>query len=155
MIYAILLKLSIVNLTASTEPKFMSLKSKLVNLHIGPGLNYPVNWIYTCKGLPIEVMREFGIWRYTRDHNGDVGWIHKKLLSEKRYVLIVGNNKIFENPNIKSPIAAFVESGITAQVIQCNKNWCNIIINKSYKGWIKRRFLWGIYPQEMLSKKQQ
>src|SRR5690606_37092212 len=35
-------------------PRFVSLKSNRVNLRIGPGLNYPVEWLYLKSGVPME-----------------------------------------------------------------------------------------------------
>src|ERR1700739_935909 len=40
-------------------PRFVSLRSDLVNLRVGPGENYPIEWVLTRKEMPVEIVREF------------------------------------------------------------------------------------------------
>jgi len=65
-------------------PRFVSLKSGRVNARIGPGVNYPVDWLYLKPGLPVEITQEFENWRRVRDSDGSEGWINQSLLSGKR-----------------------------------------------------------------------
>ena len=65
-------------------PRFVSLKSGRVNSRIGPGVNYPVDWLYLKSGLPMEITQEFDTWRRVRDSDGSEGWINQSLLSGKR-----------------------------------------------------------------------
>ena len=65
-------------------PRFVSLKSGRVNSRIGPGVNYPVDWLYLKPGLPMEIIQEFDNWRRVRDSDGSEGWINQSLLSGKR-----------------------------------------------------------------------
>jgi SH3-like domain-containing protein len=74
-------------------PRFVSLRSDEVNLRTGPGTNYPVEWVYVRRGLPVEIIAEFDNWRKVRDIEGTVGWIHKSLLSGKRMAVILGEEE--------------------------------------------------------------
>ena len=65
-------------------PRFVSLKSGRVNSRIGPGVNYPVDWLYLKSGLPMEIIQEYDNWRRVRDSDGAEGWINQSLLSGKR-----------------------------------------------------------------------
>lgn len=38
-------------------PRFVTLKSKRVNLRIGPGTDYAVSWMYLKSGLPVEIIQ--------------------------------------------------------------------------------------------------
>src|SRR5262245_11232862 len=69
-------------------PRFVSLKSSEVNLRTGPGIRYPVRWIYHKKWLPMEVIDEFEHWRRIRDVSGESGWVHKTLLSGRRTAIV-------------------------------------------------------------------
>ena len=51
-------------------PRFVSLKSDRVNVRKGPGTNYPIAWVFSRAGLPVEVIREFENWRQIRDSEG-------------------------------------------------------------------------------------
>ena len=65
-------------------PRFVSLKSGSVNSRIGPGVNYPVDWLYLKPGLPMEIIQEYDNWRRVRDADGAEGWINQSLLSGER-----------------------------------------------------------------------
>ena len=65
-------------------PRFVSLKSGRVNSRIGPGVNYPVDWLYLKPGLPMEIIQEYDNWRRVRDSDGSEGWINQSLLSGRR-----------------------------------------------------------------------
>ena len=54
-------------------PRFVTLADVQVNARAGPGFRFPINWVYVRKGLPVEVIDEFGHWRRTRDVDGDAG----------------------------------------------------------------------------------
>ena len=65
-------------------PRFVSLKSDKVNMHIGPAKTYEVKWLYQRAGLPVEITAEFETWRRIRDADGTEGWVYHSLLSGRR-----------------------------------------------------------------------
>src|SRR5262245_43036440 len=67
----------------------VSPKSDRVYLRQGPGTDYPIAWVFQRAGLPVEVIREFEVWRQVRDASGTVGWVHSSLLSGRRTALIL------------------------------------------------------------------
>ena len=68
-------------------PRFVSLKSNDVNLRVGPSINYPIDIKYIQKNLPIEIIDEFDVWRKIKDHEKNIGWLHKSLIKGDRFVL--------------------------------------------------------------------
>ena len=56
-------------------PRFASLKTDEVNLRSGPGLRYPIEWVYKRRDLPVEIQREFEVWRLVADSDGVKGWV--------------------------------------------------------------------------------
>ena len=56
-------------------PRFVTLKSKRVNLRIGPSADYAVSWLYLKQGLPVEIIQEYDNWRRVRDADGTEGWV--------------------------------------------------------------------------------
>ena len=73
-------------------PRFVSLKSDVVNMRVGPGHEYPLQWVYLRKNLPLKVISEFDVWRKVVDHEGETGWVHGQLVSLKRYGVITSSN---------------------------------------------------------------
>src|SRR6266446_9067351 len=73
-------------------PRFVSLKSDKVNVHIGPAKNYEVKWVYQRAGLPVEIVAEFENWRRIRDSDGTEGWVYHSLLSGKRTGMVIAKD---------------------------------------------------------------
>lgn len=74
-------------------PRFASLRSHKVNIHVGPGSDFPTAWTFQRQGLPIEIIAEFDTWRQIRDMEGTTGWVHKSLLIGKRTAIVVSAEK--------------------------------------------------------------
>lgn len=130
-------------------PRFVSLAKDEVVVRTGPGLKYPMKWIYKRKALPVEVIQEFDTWRKIRDVDGDDGWVHQSLLSGKRSVLIKGEAgaSLRKENETESNVLAVFEPNVVALVEQCAKEWCEVS-SGGYNGWVSRKFLWGIYDAE-------
>lgn len=130
---------------SSENTRFVSSKSDEINTRRGPGPKYPVEWIIIKKNEPFEVIRDFGQWRNIRDRNGELGWVHSSLLSNKRYVII--NSK--ENIDLKklkssnSKTIAYLEPELRCSLKSCKDNWCKINCG-SNTGWVRKNTLWGV-----------
>lgn len=131
-------------------PRFVSLKSNEINARVGPGPNYPVDWVYVKASLPVEIIAEFDNWRKIRDKEGIEGWVHQSMLSSKRYGIIQGaETLIYAAENVESQPLVRLEPGVLVEILKCRGEWCQVRIF-DFKGWVQRPFVWGIYPQETI-----
>ena len=132
-------------------PRFVCVRAQNAEVRVGPHKRYPIEWSIVRKNLPLEVIREFNPWRKVRYSEGTVlGGIHKNRVSGKRTVLIKKNRaKLHLSPDNSSRVKAVIEEGVVAQWLGCKEktNWCRIKINDK-EGWVDRRALWGVYPNE-------
>ncbi len=127
-------------------PRFVSLRAEEVNLRTGPGTRYPIDWIYRRRGMPVEVIDEFDIWRRVRDHEGTVGWIHRSMLTAKRTVLVTGEPRVLRRrPEAQSPGLASLEAGVIGRLEGCEQDWCRIEA-QGFDGWLRRGEVFGIGP---------
>ena len=139
----------------SPVPRFASLSSDKVHLRAGPGKQYPVKWVYQRKGYPIEIVREYDVWRKIRDHEGYSGWIYRGLLSGKRTALVIPpdsfTNTIYlhRSSSDTSDKIAIIEPRSQLDVQLCNPVWCKVSA-QGITGWISRKLLWGIYEHEVI-----
>lgn len=135
-----------------TLPRFASLRSNSIHVHVGPGKNYPIEWRFVRQGLPVEIIAEFDTWRRIRDHQGTEGWVHKSLLCGKRTIIVMGSvQNIYSKPDSQSSVVARSEPGVVATVIEAQPNWCKIEIRNDqgrFKGWVSRKQVWGMYANE-------
>lgn len=129
-------------------PRFVSLRSDEVNVRTGPGLRYPIEWVFQRASLPVEVISEFEAWRKIRDHEGNEGWIHRALLTAQRHVIIRGDIRMIRRKaDIQSRPVARLEPGVIAALEECESGWCEISA-AGYDGFIEAEALWGVYPHE-------
>jgi len=129
-------------------PRFISLASGKVYLRAGPGLRYPIRWIYTKKGMPIEVIQEFDTWRKVRDVDGDEGWVHQSLLSGRRSGIVTADENItlYKKPNLEAKSVAIIEPNVVIPLKECEKDWCKSEI-QGFDGWVEKKFIWGVYAE--------
>ncbi len=129
-------------------PRFASLRAAKVNLRAGPGLRYPVEWVYKRRGLPVMITAEFDAWRKVRDWRGTVGWIHRSMLTGKRTVIATAREVVLRRkPSKDSPAVARAEAGVIARVLVCEADWCRVQAG-GVRGWVRREALWGTLPEE-------
>jgi SH3-like domain-containing protein len=138
-------------------PRFVSLKAGRVNLRVGPGRNYAVDWLYLKPGLPMEIIQEYDNWRRVRDSEGAEGWINQSLLSGRRTAIAAPWNRgkdatvsLFAQPDETARVVALVEPGAMGQVRQCNGTWCEMTFD-AYSGWVRQAQVWGAYPGESIN----
>ena len=130
-------------------PRFVSLGSEEINVRVGPGIRYPIRFVLKKKGLPVEIIKEFDVWRQIVTFDGDKGWIHKSLLSGRRKVIIKDYTRtVYKRPKPISKAVVKLKAGVVAKLHNCKSSWCKIEAS-GYEGWIDRASIWGVYPNEI------
>jgi SH3-like domain-containing protein len=129
-------------------PRFVSLRSDLINLRVGPGQTYPIAWVLTRKGMPVEIVKEFQNWRMVKVWNDASGWIMDRMVTAERHVVVAGAVRtLHRQPDGASEIVARAEPGVVARLLECRGDWCRIEAG-SYQGWLQRGDVWGVLPGE-------
>jgi len=134
-------------------PRMVSLRSAKINGHSGPGMRYPIEWIYKQKGAPVEIISEFEYWRKIRDWEGTESWVHKVMLSERRFIKVMnsGENNIYAKPDETSRVLAKVEDGVVGEIEKCpTRDGLCLIKFDNIKGWMPRHVLFGVYKDEVI-----
>ncbi|MDG7056183.1 MAG: hypothetical protein LKM44_01695 [Wolbachia endosymbiont of Meromenopon meropis] len=122
---------------------FVSTKSNKINMRTGPGVNYPVTWIYTCKNLPLKIIEEFENWKKVCDIKEDCGWIRSNLLSNKRYAMIKENTYGYQKQNMNSKITMKIDKYAIMKIEKCSEKWCLLSFSKG-KAWIQKKCIYGV-----------
>jgi len=129
-------------------PRFVSLRSDQVNLRVGPGQTYPIEWLLTRKDMPVEIVREFQNWRMVRVWQDASGWILDRMVTAERHVIVDGGVRVMRRrPDAQSELVARAEPGVVAKLLECRGDWCRIQAG-GYQGWLQRGDVWGILPDE-------
>lgn len=131
-------------------PRFASLRANKVHMRTGPGIRYPVEWVYVFRGMPVEIVAEFDNWRRVRDWQGSEGWVHNSMLSGQRTALVTGGlQPLRRDPAPESGMIARVEERVLGRVLRCENEWCRLEV-AGKRGWMKRSHVWGVYAGETI-----
>src|SRR5258706_3921536 len=76
-------------LNSAPQRYFVSLKADKAFMREGPSDSNRIKWVYQRKGLPLEEIASFEVWRRVRHMDGEIGWIHTALLSRERTAIVV------------------------------------------------------------------
>lgn len=133
-------------------PRFVSLRTEPVNMRTGPGVRYPVTWVYQRRNLPVEVTDEFDTWRQVRDPDGVEGWVHQSMLSGQRTGLLTqDSSSLYKGSAPSSAVIAEIGAGVVVVVDRCPKQTelCLVEVDGT-KGWLRRGLFWGLYNGEFI-----
>ena len=131
-------------------PRYVSLKSNDANIRVGPSKNYPIVIKYIKKNYPLKIIEEYQEWRKVEDFKKNIGWIHKSLISGNRTGLILTSNNNIELLNtLGGKVVGKIGHGNIVKIEKCKIDWCFIEIN-SFKGWINKKYIWGVKVKEII-----
>lgn len=130
--------------TGMPMPRFAVLTRNEVNVRTGPGERYPIDWVFTRKHMPVQIVGEYEHWRKIRDFEGTEGWVHKAMLSGQKSVMFIkGGFMLRREASYNSAPVVKVEQTVTADVSECVDGWCLVEVG-GFKGWAQHDYLWGI-----------
>lgn len=131
-------------------PRFVSVKTEETNVRRGPSLTHRIDWVFQRRNMPVQVIAEYGHWRRVVDRDGMGGWIHFRLLSGNRTVIIEENLlPLRSRPDAQAPEVAVLEAGVIASLDECDATWCRLDAG-GYRGWAPKSAYWGVMPDEVL-----
>ncbi len=152
-------------------PRFASLRADAVNLRSGPGTRYPIQWVYKRRDLPVEIEREFDVWRLVQDSDGVKGWVHQATLVGTRSFVVLpaapaadapaapddasapppGSRTLRAEPRPDAAVVAILKPGVIGRIRSCaaGSDWCRVSV-RTYSGWLGRSAFWGMLPGEAI-----
>lgn len=131
-------------------PRFVSLRAGEVNLRTGPGVQYPVEWVYRKSGLPLEIIAEYKTWRKVRDWEGAQGWVHQTMLNAKRSFIVTGATRtITTQADLNARPVARMQAGVVGLLLACPSasEFCRVEVD-GFEGWLPRTDFWGVIKGE-------
>ena len=126
----------------NAEEKFLSLKKNKTNVRYGPGLDYPIKYIYRKVNLPVRQIDKKENWRRVMFLDNNSGWIHWSQLKPSNSIIAIEEKILFKKPSVFSEPFVRLEKGRLLVIKKCEEDWCNITTG-NYVGWIKVRNTWG------------
>jgi SH3-like domain-containing protein len=139
--------------TGNPLPRFAALRTDEVNLRRGPGTRYPIDWVYKRRDLPVEIEREFEVWRLIVDPDGTKGWVHQATLTGRRSFIVTGQEQVLRHdPSETSAAVARLKPGVIGHIRACDagSDWCQMQVG-DYRGYLRREEFWGALPNEAIN----
>ena len=138
---------------APAPTKFAALRYGKINMHTGPGMQYPTAWVYQRKLLPVEVLAEYDKWKKVADPDGTTGWVQETMLTDKRAFLIRGDQPkvLHHDPDAASSTVATLQPGVVGKLTACQRDWCHVKVD-DYDGWLMKADFWGAGAGEVFEK---
>ncbi len=129
-------------------PRFVSLRASEANVRRGPSLSHRIDWVFKRRDMPLQVIAEYGHWRRVIDRDGQGGWVHYRMLSGSRTVVVEGETALRSRPETDALENAMLEPGVVARLGDCNPEWCQLTAG-GYRGWAPKAVLWGVADAEI------
>ncbi len=125
-------------------PRYVTLKFGKVNARSGPGDDHRLLWVYSTRGLPVQVVAETAEWRRVCDPEGGLAWVHKRTTDGRRAVINTLNRPapLLRKPKSGAEPAAFLNVRAMASLVRCEKGWCKVKADGE-AGWVREGSLWG------------
>lgn len=131
-------------------PYWASLRAKPVNMRVGPGEDYRINWRYHREHLPLRVLRVMDGWRLVQDPDGARGWMLARFLKRERGAIVrapggspagwLGGMR--DKPDARATLMWRVAPGVTGRLGECAGEWCEFDVD-GHTGYIRADALWG------------
>ena len=130
-------------------PRFVSLRANEANVRRGPSLSHRIDWVFKRRDMPLQVIAEYGHWRRVIDRDGQGGWVHYRMLSGARTVVIEGKETALRaRPEPDALENAMLEAGVVARLEECTPDWCQLNAG-GYSGWVPKSEIWGVADAEI------
>ena len=129
----------------TSEAHAICVKASIANLRNGPGTNYQKMWeVY--KYMPFRKLGEKGNWFRVKDIDGDIHWIHKKLVTRSYKCAAVKTAKanFRTGPGTRYPQVKWSPMGLyfSMKILKSTSNWLKIMDSSGDVAWVHRSLIW-------------
>jgi len=129
--------------SGAAHAELLTVNVDTANFRDGPSLKHEV--LFTAdKYYAVEVLEKKKDWVKIRDFEGDEAWVAKRLLVDKRAVVVqVPCAIVRQGPDKKTPIAFKVDRSEGLVVHEQKGAWIEVSYIDGAKGWVHRDVVWG------------
>lgn len=125
-------------------PYWASIRAGEVNMRVGPGEDYRINWVYRRPHLPMKVLRTMEGWRLVEDPDGARGWMLARFLSRERGGFIRGEGltEMRAKGGEDARVLWRLEPGVVGKIDDCKEGWCKFEV-AGHAGFVREARVWG------------
>lgn len=125
-------------------PYWASIDTSQLNMRVGPGRDYRIEWVYERDDLPLKVLRVQEGWRFVQDPDGTEGWVTAALISADRTAYVTGEGlaAMRASPAGNAALRWKLETGVIGSLGDCDAGWCEFTVGRR-SGFVEQDRLWG------------
>ncbi|AYH42799.1 SH3 domain-containing protein [Azoarcus sp. DN11] len=99
-----------------------------------------------AAGTPLEVVVSLDKWAKVRDAGGSINWIERRLLSDKRTVMVTSARGVVrQRPAADAPIAFETSKDVILEVTgNANEGWLPVRHKEGASGYVRVTEVWGL-----------
>lgn len=98
-----------------------------------------------ARGTPLELVVTVEGWVKVRDQKGDLAWIEKRLLAEKRTVIVRGDRaQVRAQADDKAPLVFDAEKDVVLDLVEPAAGWAKVKHRDGQQGFVKAAQVWGL-----------
>ena len=124
--------------------EFRSIAANATIMYDAPSLKAKRLFI-ASQYYPVEVVVKLEQWAKVRDNSGDLTWVEKDKLSEKRTVMVnVPLADILQAPDSKAPLVFQAEQRVALELLEFSTpGWVKVRHRDGQSGFIAISQVWG------------
>lgn len=126
---------------------FRSIAENGVVLYDGPSTRAKRVFV-ASRGLPVEIISTDGTWMKIRDPSGDLTWVDRKALSERRTVVVIASvADVREGASDTAPVVFKAAQGVAMDLVDsggATPGWVRVRHRDGTGGFVRLREIWGV-----------
>lgn len=98
-----------------------------------------------ARGTPVEAVVVLDAWVKVRDVGGELTWIEKRLLSEKRMLIVRADRaQVRALPDASAPVVFETERDVLLELVESGPTgWVKVQHRGGQQGYVKTLQVWG------------
>jgi SH3-like domain-containing protein len=96
------------------------------------------------RGMPVEVVLNYGDWAKVRDAGGDLAWVEAKSLTAQRNVVVrVPNVRVRAAAEDSAQVVFTADKGVLLELVERAGEWLKVRHRDGQGGYVKASEVWG------------
>lgn len=131
--------------SAAVAGEFRSIAESGTPMYDAPSVRAKKLFV-ASRYYPVEVVINIDAWVKVRDRAGDLTWVEKKALSDKRTVVVTAAfADVRQSPSEQAPLVFQAQQGVALDVVEIQAGgWLKVRHADGQTGYLKIGQVWGL-----------
>lgn len=143
--FAIFLLAGLALVSAAQAVEFKNIGASPVIMYDAPSTRGQKLFI-APRGMPVEVVINYGAWSKVRDYAGDLSWIETRQLGDRKNIVVRNiNAKVRQSADDAAEVVFSADKGVLLEVVDTAvSGWVKVKHADGATGFVKLSDVWGV-----------